>query len=146
MVEELLGIEVTASEMGLKVQVLCCGSAGAPCETDYLACLDVLAYLNQILGLVAVEGFKAKSVADDDTIAIAEVGAGARYYSVESCQDVIIGLGLDIDSRVSPSSSEGTYDMASWQRVGPVLFGYGLEVEAEGGIVLERVLILLGVE
>ena len=47
------------------------GPARAPRESDDVSCLDLVAYLDQVLVLVGVERLKTEGVADDDAVAVA---------------------------------------------------------------------------
>ena len=56
------------------MQVLGGGPARAPRESDDIASLDLVAYLDQVLVLVGVESLKTEGVADDDAVAVAREG------------------------------------------------------------------------
>ena len=83
-VEKQVGIEIVSFEVGLKVEMLCGGTPCAACESYHLTGLDVVAYLDKVFTLVAVERFEAEGVADDDAVAIAAIWAGAGHDPVES--------------------------------------------------------------
>ena len=71
MVEDEVGIEATALEVCLEVQMFGSGASGASCQSYHLTGFHLIAHLHEVLRLMAVESLQAVGVAYDDTKSIA---------------------------------------------------------------------------
>ena len=60
-------------DAGFEVQVFGCGTSGASGQGNGLSGTDSIAAMDQVLDVVAVDGFQPESVAYDDDIAVGAV-------------------------------------------------------------------------
>ena len=94
-VEDEVGVEAVALEVGLEVEVLGRGASRAPRESNHLSGLHLVANLHEVLRLVGVERFQAVVMAYDDAVAVAGVWRRACHDAVESGVNLVVGLRLD---------------------------------------------------
>lgn len=95
-IEDHIGIEMFAVEAGLEMEMGGCGTSCASRETNWLPRFDPIARFHQVLGVVAINGFQAIVMADDDDIAISGIGFGHSHQAIECGHDRIIGLRLNV--------------------------------------------------
>ena len=121
-VEQYLRIVVMAVDTHLEMQVL---GGSPPCaarECYYLACLDVVAHLDQVFRVVAVQCLQSVGMPEYDAVAIAGERLRHGDDAVEDCQNVVVGLRLDVHPGVAVRASRavGTDDLGTRQRIVPL--------------------------
>ena len=96
MVKIEVGVNVSAFDAGLKVQVGSGGSTSLPCEGDGLASLDKVTCLDFVPGVMCIIGLQSVGMLDTDEITIAFLLAGEDYFAIEGRQNGVIGPGLEV--------------------------------------------------
>lgn len=144
-VEEDGGVNRSATEADLEVEVGRGGTARLPREPDDLTGLHLLSYFHEVFRLMAVAGGEAVSVADDDVVAVAVIRSRLYDDTVEGRQHLVVGLGLDVHARMTAPAAPAirTDDMGAGERIGPVLLLYLLQVEGEHGAVVEVAVVVV---
>ena len=104
-VEEDVWIVATTTEEDFEVHMLGGGAARAASEADDLSGLHLLSDLHQVLRLMSIEGDESVAVLNLDAVAVATVVARLNDLTVESRADVIVGLRLDVDTRVAVAAA-----------------------------------------
>lgn len=119
MVEEDTGVDGAPVETHLEVEMWCCGTSGLSRQSDYLSGFHLLPLFDEVARLVAVAGGEAVGVAYDDVVSVSEVGSRLCYHTVEGRKYLVVGLCLDVDTRMRTlaASSIRTDDMRPCQRV-----------------------------
>ena len=104
-VEILIGVDIFPVHAGLKMQMLRSGSSRATCQCYHLSGLHVVAYLNHILGIVAIIGFQAIRMLDANQITIASIFCRKNNLSVEGCKNIVVSLRLQVRTRMLPTTT-----------------------------------------
>lgn len=101
-VEIVGGVTGLAVDAHFEVQMGRGGSARLTCEGYHLTSLDKIALLHQILRVMGIAGFQAVGMLDADVIAITVIDVGEYHLAFESGIDVVVGLCLEVNTRVRP--------------------------------------------
>ena len=107
-----------------------CASRSA-CQANHLPCFHLITHLDKVLRLVAVESLKAIAMLDAYAVPIACKGATFDDNAVKCCDYSVVGLGLNVYTRVTTWASKGADDMTSRQRICPAFFLNIGEIEFE---------------
>ena len=126
MIEEYGRIYPVAVNMQFEMQVGCCGSTSLSCECNHLSCLNLIAHIHEILGVMTVPSLKSILMTYLNKITISGISLRHNHLAVESRKDIVVGHSLDIHTcmRSASSSAIGTDYLGSWQglaRHSPVL-------------------------
>ena len=70
-VEEFFGVDELSEEACLEVQMRTRRASGVAAESDGFACFDDLVGLDEVLAHVAINGFEAVGMSDDNVVAVA---------------------------------------------------------------------------
>ena len=97
-IEVFFGIDASAVDARLEMKMLSGSTACAPRQCNDLSCRDLVTDTYQVLGVMAIVGLQAVSVLNADEVAIAGIESGENHLAVEGCQDVVVGLGLEVCS------------------------------------------------
>ena len=97
-IEEDRGVDAAATEADLKVEVRRRGAARLSGKADDLTGLDLLSNFHEVLRLVTVTCRETVGMTDDDIVAVTVIRSRLDNDTVESCQHLIVGLRLDVDS------------------------------------------------
>ena len=102
-------------DAGFEVQVFGCGTSGASGQGNGLSGTDSIAAMDQVLDVVAVDGFQPESVAYDDDIAVGAVVFCHPHDTIEGTTYRISGTCFDVDAAVSSPAtlSVGRDDFAA---------------------------------
>ena len=116
----------------LEVQMGCCSTACLAYEGYHLPGLDAVAYLHQVLRVVAVVGFQPVSMLDAYQVTIPVVLVREHHLAIKGSIDIVLVLCLEIDTCMlfATTMAEGADEFSPRQRKAPVA-GVGLLV---GGI------------
>ena len=121
-VEETGGVDALTVDARLEMQVLSSGTACATCQCNDVTSLDAVADLDKILGVVAIIRLEAVGMLDAYQIAITRVGSREHHLAIEGCKDVVVGLGLDVGTRMATTATRaiGADDLGTRQGIAPV--------------------------
>lgn len=144
MVEDEVWIEAAALEVSFKVQMLGRGTTRATGQSDDLPRLNLIAHLYKVLRLMAVERLQAVGVLQDDAVAVAIIALRACHNAVEGCYNLVVGLRLEVYSRVAASASIRTYHLGARQRISPALLLHLLQIPLERRRLLKHILLHVG--
>ena len=97
-IEVFFGIDTSAVNARLEVEMFGGGTACAPRQCNNLSCRDLVTDTYQVLGVMAIVGFQTVGMLDADEVAIGVIGSREDHLAVEGCQDVVVGLGLEVRS------------------------------------------------
>lgn len=112
-VEEQRRVDGFAEQAGFKVQMRTKRAARVATQSDWFAGLDLLIYLNQLLGEVTVDGFKTVVVADNYVLAIAAgIVADDAHFAVEGCIDGIANIDFNVKTLVHAAESRPIAEIA----------------------------------
>ena len=115
-VEDDVGIEMVAIDAGLEMQVFGRGAPRAPGQGDGLPGPHVVARLDQVLGVVAVDGLQPVVMTDNDNVAIRRVGLGHPHDSLEGRHDRVVGARLQVHAGMPfPPASIRRYHLRARQ-------------------------------
>ena len=133
MIKDHIRIVMNTSHAYLKMKVLGGSTSSTSCKGYLLSAFHVVANLYEVLGIVAVKGFETIGVTKDDAVAIAAIDLRHRHHTVESGIDGVVGLGLQVYTRVRTSSACAirTDDLGSRQGIAPFFIRDAGEVERE---------------
>ena len=87
MVEDEVGIEATALEVCLEVQMFSSGASGASCQSYHLTGFHLIAHLHEVLRLMAVERLQAVGVLQDDAVAVAIIARRCLLYTSDAADE-----------------------------------------------------------
>ena len=85
MVENYSGIHAAAMEGDFEMKMFCRCPARTTGKTNDLSCLHLIAALDKVFGLMAVQGLETISMLDTYTIAITIERPRSHYSTIESC-------------------------------------------------------------
>ena len=101
-VEIIGGITGLTIDAHLKMKMWRCSTTRLTNKGYHLTSLDVLTFLYQILRVVGIAGLQAVGMLDADVIAITMIDVGEYHLAFESGIDVVVGLCLEVNTRVRP--------------------------------------------
>ena len=109
-----------------KMQMLCRSTSGTPGQCDDLARLDRITRCNKVFGIMTVHSFQSIKMPHHNHLSISTVTFGHAYHTVEHTKNGIIGLGLNIRTRKSTTTTISRNDFSSgkWKtelRIGQTL-------------------------
>ena len=127
--------------MCLEVQVLSGGATCAPSQSDDIARLHLLSYLDQVFRLVAVEGLQSVRMLDDDAVAVATVRTGTGDDPREGCKNLVVGFRLQVHTGMDVAAAAIAVradDLGARQRIRPLIVGHLGEVPVVDVAIGER--------
>ena len=122
-VEEAGRVDMFAIDARLEMQMFGCSTPCATSQRNDITGLYMITLLDQVLGVVAIIGLETVGMFDAYQIAIAIVLTREHHLTIEGCQDIVVGLGLQVCARMSASTT-GTVradNLCAGQRITPVL-------------------------
>ena len=140
MVEDAVRIERFASYARLEMQMVGRSSACSPLQADGVACLKPLPYPDKVARMMAVERLQAVGMTQDDTIAIAVMGAREDDLARESSTGGIAHMGLDVGSAMMASSTVRAEELRSRKRIAPLFLGIVGKIDGELVAMSKRIL------
>ena len=105
------------------MQMFGCRPTCTPRQRNDITGFYVITLLDQVLGVVTIIGFETVGMLDAYQVAIAIVLTREHHLAIEGCQDIVVGLGLQVCTRMSTTATGtiGTDDFCAGQRIAPIL-------------------------
>ena len=120
-VEIIGGITGLTIDAHLKMKMWRCSTTRLTNKGYHLTGLYTIAFLHQVLRVVGIAGFQTVRMLDADVVAITVIDIRKDNFTLKGSIDVIVGLGLEIDTRMrTPTTlAVGADDFRSRQRKMP---------------------------
>ena len=122
-VKETRGVVSLAIDTCLEMQMLCCSTACTTRQRNDVTSLYPITYLYQILGVMAIIGLQTITMQYTYQVAIACILGREDHFTIESRTNLIVGLGLQVYTRVTSTSTASIRadDLGSRQGIAPPL-------------------------
>ena len=101
MIEEDDGVEATAVELCLEMQMLRRCTTSAPCKSDYLSGSYLLARLHEVLRLMTIQSLQSVGMLHDDAVAISREWTRAHHLAIECHMYAVVGPRLQVKVSVT---------------------------------------------
>lgn len=128
MVIELAAVKSLAVDTCLEVAMLGSGTSRTSRESYRMTSLDPLSFLDEVLGLMAVESLKSVGMTDDDGIAVCVVYLRHDYLAWESSIYGVVRTCLDVCTGMTAFASVWAYYLGTRERVVPLCVCEFIEV------------------
>lgn len=130
-IENDIGIDVLAIDAYLKMKVLRSGTPRASGQGDGRTGLNPVAGLDEVLAVVAIDGFQSVDVANHDYLAITAVGFGHAHHTSKGSIDRVARTSLQVcpAMRASVAGTVCRNDFGLRQRKAPVRGSKTIELD-----------------